>query len=107
MNFTESTNACGLSEGGLQIMGVGNFNRDEALDLICLENGKSVTVYINDGKGKFTKLSDAVTGMEKATRPGDANWGLAVMTDLDNDGIGDVLMNGRSFLYVLRGTGGG
>ncbi len=107
MNFTESTKACGLSEGGLQIMGVGDFNRDGALDLICLENGKSVTVYINDGKANFTKLPDAVTGMEKATRPGDANWGLAVMTDLDNDGIGDVLMNGRSFLYVLRGTGGG
>jgi hypothetical protein len=29
------------------------------------------------------------------------------MTDLDNDGIGDILIDGRVFFHVLRGTGGG
>lgn len=107
VGFTESTKACGLSEEGLQILGVGEFNADGATDLICLEGGKTVTVYLNDGKGKFTKLEGAISGMQAAGRPVDANWGLAVTVDIDNDGIPDVLMNGREFLYVLRGTGGG
>lgn len=106
-NFADATTACGLNENGLQIMGVGDFNNDGSLDLICLEQGKTTTVYLNDGKAHFTKLEDAVSGMEKATRPVYANWGMAVAVDLDNDGICDVLMNGRNFLYVLRGTGGG
>ncbi len=88
-------------------MGVGDFNHDGALDLICLENGKFVTVYLNDGKGHFRKPPAAVTGLEKASRPLEANWGMAVTVDLDNDGIPDVIMNGRNFLYVLKGTGDG
>ena len=107
MNFTDATKECGLDDAGLQIMGVGDFRHTGALDLICLENGRDTTVYLNDGKGHFTKLPGAVTGLEKANRPAEANWGMAVMTDLDNDGIPDVMMNGRNFLYVLKGTGGG
>jgi hypothetical protein len=34
-------------------------------------------------------------------------WGLATVTDLDNDGIADILIDGRYFFHVLRGTGGG
>lgn len=105
--FTDATTACGLAEAGLQIMGVGDFNRDGSLDLICLEHGKAVTVYLNDGKGHFTKVHDAVSGLDKASRPREANWGMAATVDLDNDGIPDVIMNGRSFLYVLKGAGGG
>jgi hypothetical protein len=30
-----------------------------------------------------------------------------VVVDLDNDGVADLLMNGKHFLKVLRGTGGG
>ena len=106
-NFVESTKACGLDEEGLQIMGVGDFNKDGALDLICLEKGRDVTVYLNDGAAHFTRVAGAVSGMEKANRPIYANWGMAVAIDLDNDGIPDVLLNGRNFLYVLRGTGDG
>ena len=29
------------------------------------------------------------------------------MTDFDNDGIADILWNGRNFLWLFRGTGGG
>jgi ASPIC and UnbV/FG-GAP-like repeat len=34
-------------------------------------------------------------------------WGTAVSTDFDNDGIADIIMNGKYYLKVLRGTGGG
>ena len=107
ISFTDCTQQCGLNEAAFQVMGVGDFNADGALDLICLEGGKTIGVYLNDGKGHFTKLADAVSGMQEATRPADANWGMAVTVDIDNDGIPDVLMNGREYLYVLRGNGGG
>ena len=32
---------------------------------------------------------------------------VAVVTDFDNDGIADVIVSGKDFLYVLRGLGGG
>jgi hypothetical protein len=45
--------------------------------------------------------------MEGARMPAYASWGMAVVTDLDNDGVADVLWNGRNFLWVLRGVGEG
>jgi hypothetical protein len=45
--------------------------------------------------------------MEAATKPRYVSWGLAVVTDFDNNGIADLLWNGRHFLWALRGTGGG
>jgi hypothetical protein len=45
--------------------------------------------------------------MEAASKPRYVSWGLAVVTDFDNDGIADILWNGRNFLWVLHGTGGG
>jgi len=107
MKFFNATEASGLPEEGLVIQGVGDVNQDGALDLICLDHGKTVEIYLNDGAGHFTRLPNAVSGMEQARRPTYANWGLAVVTDFDNDGVADILMNGRNFLYVLRGTGGG
>ena len=107
MHFADATKDCGLDEAGLQIMGIGDFNADGSPDLICLERGREVTVYLNDGKSKFTKVPGAVEGTERATRPIDANWGMAVTVDLDNDSIPDVILNGRNFLYVLKGAGGG
>ncbi len=107
MKFSNTTEASGLPEEGLVIQGVGDVNQDGALDLICLDHGKTVEIYLNDGAGHFSQLPNAVSGMEQARRPSYANWGLAVVTDFDNDGVADILMNGRNFLYVLRGTGGG
>jgi len=45
--------------------------------------------------------------METASKPRYVSWGLAVVTDFDNDGVADILWNGRNFLWLLRGTGKG
>jgi hypothetical protein len=106
MHFQDVTQDCGLSGKNLAIKGVADVNRDGYPDLIVLEDMKP-ELYLNDGKGKFTRKPNAFTGMEQATKPTYASWGVAVMTDLDNDGVPDLLWNGRHFLWVLRGTGDG
>src|SRR6266540_935912 len=45
--------------------------------------------------------------MEAASKPRYVSWGLAVVTDFKNDGVADILWNGRNFLWLLRGAGGG
>jgi hypothetical protein len=62
---------------------------------------------LNDGKGQFTRKPGAFVGMKAASKPRYVSWGLAVVTDFDNDGIADLIWNGRNFLWLLRGTGGG
>jgi RNA polymerase sigma factor (sigma-70 family) len=106
MNFKDVTEESGLSGKDLAIKGVADVNQDGFPDLIVLENLKP-EIYLNDGKGKFTKLPNAISGMDSATPPSMASWGVAVMTDFDNDGVPDLLWNGKHFLWVLRGTGGG
>ena len=105
-NFTEVTEAAGLREDGLAIKGVGDANQDGQLDLIVLENGRP-ELYLNDGTGKFARKPGAFAGMEAASKPRYVSWGLAVVTDFDNDGVADILWNGRNFLWLFRGTGGG
>jgi hypothetical protein len=105
-NFEDVTGACGLRGKDLAIKGVADVNQDGAPDLIVLEDLRP-EVYLNDGTGRFTKKAGAISGMERATKPAYASWGVAVMTDLDNDGVPDLIWNGRHFLWVLRGTGGG
>jgi len=106
MNFTDVTKEVGLYEEGLAILGIGDVNQDGHVDLIGLEQKTFPhTIFLNDGKGNFKKSEGAISGYSgKATY---ASWGMAVMTDLDNDGIPDLLVTGRNYLKVLRGTGGG
>ncbi len=106
MNFTDVTVGAGLHEDGLAIKGVGDVNQDGHLDLIVLEDRRP-EIYLNDGKGKFTRHAGAFTGMESSSKPRYVSWGLAVVTDFDNDGVPDIIWNGRHFLWVLRGAGGG
>jgi hypothetical protein len=106
MNFREATGECGLTEDGLTIKGIGDVNQDGVLDLIAFD-GKAPEIFLNDGKGRFSKRADAIAGMEAASKPNYTSWGLAVVTDLDNDGVADIIWNGRNFLWVLHGTGGG
>ncbi len=106
MNFMDATEKAGLLEDGLAIKGVGDANQDGSLDLLVLENGHP-ELYLNDGNGKFAREPNAFSGMETASKPRYVSWGLAVVTDFDNDGIADILWNGRNFLWLLRGTGRG
>ncbi|HUT36928.1 MAG TPA: VCBS repeat-containing protein [Planctomycetota bacterium] len=109
LSFTNATKEAGLTEEGGSIHGVGDFDADGDLDLICVEGEKApfkLVIYFNDGKGRFTPKPDAIAGAEKL-KPYNTNWGGAVTTDFDNDGLPDILVNGRYFLYLLRGTGGG
>jgi hypothetical protein len=106
MNFTDASAAAGVREDGLAIKGVGDANQDGHPDLIVLED-KRPELYLNDGHGKFTRHASAFGAMKSASKPRYVSWGLAVVTDFDNDGVADILWNGRHFLWLLRGTGGG
>jgi hypothetical protein len=109
LGFTNVTEEAGLTEDGGSIHGAGDVDQDGDADLICVE-GSDLVIYLNDGRGNFAKKPDAVRGMEKmpaSARPRNTNWGGAVVTDFDNDGRADIIVNGRYFLHVLRGTGGG
>jgi hypothetical protein len=107
MTFTDVTAGRGIPSDGTIAKGVGDFNQDGALDFVAVEN-KSMppVIYLNDGHGAFAKLAGAVGGVA----PGSldyTSWGTAVTTDFDNDGIPDIIMDGKYYLKVLRGTGGG
>jgi hypothetical protein len=106
MNLVEKTTEIGLKTEHLAILGAGDVDQDGDTDLIGFEDKKfPEVIYVNDGHGTFSPLANAVTGS-----PGSAEyslWGIATMTDLDNDGIGDILIDGRVFFHVLRGTGAG
>lgn len=109
LNFTDATKELGLREEGGSIHGVGDLDADGDLDLICIEGEKApfrLAVYLNDGKGRFSPLPDAIAGANRV-RIANTNWGGAVVADFDNDGVPDIIVNGRHFLTVLRGTGGG
>lgn len=104
MTFTDVTAEAGLPVG-TAIKGVGDVDQDGDPDLICLEHRQHFEIYLNDGAGRFVKKDGAILGVEKGASS--ASWGIAVTTDFDNDGVADVLVNGKYFLKVLRGTGGG
>jgi len=105
MTFMDITTEAGLPETGTAIKGVGDVDRDGDPDLICLERRRHFEIYLNDSKGRFIKRAGAISGIEKGASL--ASWGIAVTTDFDNDGVADILVNGKYFLKILRGTGGG
>ncbi|MHC4461628.1 MAG: FG-GAP repeat domain-containing protein [Planctomycetota bacterium] len=105
MNFKEVTAEAGFPGTGTSIKGIGDVDQDGDPDLICLERRRHFEIYLNDGAGRFVKKAGAISGVEKGASL--ASWGIAVTTDFDNDGVADIIVNGKYFLKVLRGTGGG
>jgi len=106
LSFKDVTAECGIREEGFAIKGVGDVNQDGYPDLLVLEKNKPA-IYLNDGQGHFTKREGALKGMEAGSKPHYASWGLAVVTDADNDGVPDIIWNGKHHLWVLRGEGDG
>lgn len=107
LRFTNATTTAGLYEAGLAVIGVADVDQDGDTDLIGLES-KALphAIFINDGRGHFTKKAGAITGVP-GTRANYADWGVATSTDFDNDGTIDLVIDGRNYLHILRGTGGG
>ncbi len=105
--FVDDTVAAGLPPDGTLAKGIADVDRDGDLDLVAIANkALPPVVYLNDGNGVFALLPSAISGVPPATLTYSA-WGTAVGTDFDNDGILDILMNGKYYLKLLRGTGGG
>lgn len=106
MNFSDVTTEIGLPETAVAIKGAGDVNRDGTPDLFVLENRKP-ELYLNNGRGKFTKRDGTFAEMPGASKPTYASWGLAVVTDFDNDGNADIIWNGKHFLWLFQGDGTG
>jgi hypothetical protein len=107
LTFSDLTAASGIPASGTIAKGIGDFDQDGDTDFIAVEN-KSMppVIYLNDGHGHFVKSPGAISGIPAGSLDY-TSWGTAITTDFDNDGIADIIMNGKYYLKVLRGTGGG
>jgi glucose/arabinose dehydrogenase len=107
LTFTDMTATAGIPANGTIAKGIGDFDQDGDTDFIAITN-KSMppVIYLNDGQGHFAVKPNAITGVAAGSLDY-TSWGTAVTTDVDNDGIADIVMDGKYYLKVLRGTGGG
>lgn len=107
LQWSVQTAGAGIPANGTVAKGIGDYDLDGDLDFIAIENKRlPPVIYRNDGNGVFARAANAVSGVSAGTLTYSA-WGTAVATDFDNDGVPDILMNGKYYLMLLRGTGGG
>jgi hypothetical protein len=104
--LTDVTAASGVPMQDMIVKAVVDVDQDGDTDLVGLADTTFPhRVLLNDGSGVFTELAGAVTGDSGSAQYG--SWGLGSGMDLDHDGIVDLVIDGRNYLKVLRGTGGG
>ena len=102
MNFTDVTDAVGLPRRG-SLVDIGDFDQNGSTDVLILDSPTNLALYLNDGRGHFTKKENAFGGPIETKYM----FGMAAVTDFDNDGVADVLVSVRSALHMYRGLGGG
>jgi hypothetical protein len=104
-NFTDVTAEAGLYQDNLAVLSVGDADHDGDVDLVAMENKQApLSVFLNDGTGHFTKKAGALSGAPSGGFS-EASWGLGCLTDFDNDGQADLIIGGRTYLHMYRGTG--
>ena len=98
--FTKVTGDVIVSEGGSLGSSWGDYDNDGDLDAFCANPGQGGSgaknyLYINDGDGSFTKVTDGdiVNDVACSTTPA---WG-----DYDNDGDLDLFVGAHNFAICL------
>jgi len=87
-----------------QLLGLGNFNGDDHLDLFSINSNNSAGVFLNDGDGTFSNEEIPVLPEElEINNPSDV-----VIDDLNSDGVDDVVYGDyNEGVTVLLGLGNG
>ena len=98
INFNEVTNSSGLANSGESFGGSwGDFNDDGFLDLWVTNHARASRIFVNDGNGQFTDVTD------QTVQGGGGDTHGTAWIDYDNDGDSDLIeVVGANF-----GTGSG
>jgi len=85
-NFTEVTDSAGLDYSGQSFGGSwGDFNDDGFIDLWVTNHALKSTLFVNDGNGQFTDVSD------QTVEGGGGDTHGTAWADFDNDGDRDLI----------------
>ncbi len=104
--FAEITELAGIPADNSVVSGVVDVDQDGDVDLIThTDLTFPHRVWLNDGDAHFEELVGAVSGDSGGSEY--ASWGLATAVDLDHDGLVELVVDGKHYLKILRGTGGG
>jgi FG-GAP-like repeat len=85
-----------------QVLAAGDFNGDNSIDFVIATTQDSITVWIGNGQGAFSRQKQIFL-KELASFTG--GFGDAVVGDFNNDGKKDVALTADGYIFVLLGTG--
>ncbi len=104
--FNDATAASGIATGaGSSSTAVGDYNNDGLFDLfVASESGGQASLWLNRGNGKFSR-DDRSSAATQTLRS--VSGSSAAFVDYDNDGWLDLLVSGKSSVFLLRNDGTG